>query len=339
MELRILHPPSCRIRKEYGKVRGAFSSSFSSSSGGETTTKKAEEERLILRCHVTEADPIENITFFWFHDGLLLQGVGAGGVLALPGEAEGDYACEAQNSIGAGRRCAVKVSPRPVAALVAETGYSTYLLFGGAAVVCAAVGFVLAAMLCRRMAFGKYDLPPASAAAYTVNRSGNNGVSGGNGGDGGRSGNLHQHQGILKSSGSNGQVNHIVQEDGLYVSGAASPPHMSSSSSLCRNGGGGGGGGVGVGPPSYHHHFGNGVTRVKRVTLNEGRTSIEESLEEEEEEEVPRRCEDVDAVMNELMMGEEEEMMYPPPPPPPARHMAVGGRHAVRRAPRELWLV
>lgn len=103
--------------------------------------------------------------------------------------------------------------------LVAETGYSTYLLFGGGAVVFVLCAVAVAAVICRRLAFGKYDFqatPNGGAMAngggggYAVNRSG--------GGDDKSNGMMmhqetRQHQqGILKASGSNGQVRELPQK-------------------------------------------------------------------------------------------------------------------------------
>ncbi len=259
--------------------------------------------------------------------------------------------------------------------LVAETGYSTYLLFGGGAVVFVLCAVAVAAVICRRLAFGKYDFqatPNGGAMAngggggYAVNRSG--------GGDDKSNGMMmhqetRQHQqGILKASGSNGQVrelphknmqarkifkelfvfqvNHTVQEEGLYASGSNGhlPPQ-----------------------PSYHHHNGNGTYgragNGKRVTLNPRTSSAEEeamaAMEEEEcYAEGGGGAADVDAVMNELLMAEQEEdemmmaaatMYHRPQAPPlrrePPRHPPRGQPLPPRRgdgrmrAPRELWLV
>ncbi len=103
VSLRVLHPPSCRLRKEFKKDDG-------DKNADRNKDGEDDDEKLVLRCHVTEGDP-RNVTFFWYHDERLLRTGGGpssssdgGAVLSLSGKEEGDYACEPQNSVGAGQR-------------------------------------------------------------------------------------------------------------------------------------------------------------------------------------------------------------------------------------------
>ncbi len=340
MTLKVLHPPSCRLRKEFrqsGEVKEDLVEVARKAGGDDDDDSSGEV--LLLRCDVTEAEPRKNITFSWYHDGRLLRAGGAA-VLALPGSAEGSYSCEARNTVGAGPRCPIKVRPRPVAALVAETGYSTYLLFGAGAVACVLVAGVAAAAFCRRMALGKYDYPPT---AHDDNDDGanNNLDSNYDTRDADCVVSNHassttplpppavmangsmprHHQGILKSS--NGHASTFGNNN------SNSRPQHLDNSTLTRNG-------VCRGapaPPSYHnnHHYGTYGSN-KRVTMNRHHMMEQEAVVDD--------VVDVDAVMNELMMEEEEEMVYPPPPPPTG--ILRGGRTAMGMRgghPRELWLV
>ena len=217
-------------------------------------------------------------SFIWFRDGVAVgQGNDTFPIADEGDAAAGEYACaRPQNFAGVGPRCSITVSARPVggetadSALAADASYA-YAVFGGVAVVVVFAGVLLGALLlgCSRRGASQFGASAVrSSGKYALSKS-NNGDVVGNGkrqrGGGGGGGSVHRRR----------------RRHDLHP--AAEPTFLvllflAAASPLSANGKNG----------HYRNGRANGTAdarpaRVKRVTVNSGRTSFE--FEEEDDEE------------------------------------------------------